>query len=64
MISQHSTLSADNRNFYLLLCCLGALLYFFALGGRDFWAPVEPRYAEIARVMFMKGDFIFDTVNC
>ena len=33
------------------------------LGSRDFWAPVEPRYAEIARVMFMKGEWIVPTVN-
>ena len=26
-------------------------LFLFGLGSRDFWAPVEPRYAEIARVM-------------
>ncbi len=39
------------------------MLFFPALGARDFWAPVEPRYAEIARVMFMKGEWIVPTVN-
>jgi 4-amino-4-deoxy-L-arabinose transferase-like glycosyltransferase len=47
--------------FYLLLLCV--LLFFPGLGGRDFWAPVEPRYAEIARVMFIKGEWIIPMVN-
>jgi 4-amino-4-deoxy-L-arabinose transferase-like glycosyltransferase len=45
------------------LCLLGALLYLAGLGSRDFWAPVEPRYAEIARVMFLKSEWIVPTVN-
>jgi 4-amino-4-deoxy-L-arabinose transferase-like glycosyltransferase len=46
---------------YLLLLC--AALFFPGLGTRDFWAPVEPRYAEIARVMFTTGEWIVPTVN-
>jgi 4-amino-4-deoxy-L-arabinose transferase-like glycosyltransferase len=46
---------------FLLLLCLS--LFFPGLGARDFWAPVEPRYAEIARVMFNKGEWIVPTVN-
>lgn len=42
---------------------LGVLLFFPALGARDFWAPVEPQYAEIARVMFSKGEWIVPTIN-
>ncbi len=42
---------------------LGLLLFFPGLGARDFWAPVEPRYAEIVRVMFSKGQWIVPTVN-
>lgn len=33
------------------------------LGARDLWAPVEPRYAEIVRVMHGKGEWIVPTVN-
>jgi 4-amino-4-deoxy-L-arabinose transferase-like glycosyltransferase len=47
--------------FYLLL--LSVVLFFPGLGARDFWAPVEPRYAEIARVMFTKGEWIVPMVN-
>ncbi len=54
----------SNEKYYpFFLVLLGAVLYLTGLGGRDFWAPVEPRYAEIARVMFMKGEWIVPTVN-
>jgi hypothetical protein len=54
----------DTRYQYpLYLCLLAGLLFFAFLGARDFWAPVEPRYAEIARVMFSKGEWIVPTVN-
>lgn len=47
----------------LCLCIVAGLLFFPFLGARDFWAPVEPRYAEIVRVMFAKGEWIVPTVN-
>jgi len=54
----------SNEKYYpLFLMLLGAVLYLTGLGTRDFWAPVEPRYAEIARVMFIKGEWIVPTVN-
>jgi 4-amino-4-deoxy-L-arabinose transferase-like glycosyltransferase len=51
------------NNHPLLLFLLTAVLYFTGLGARDFWAPVEPRYAEIARVMFAKSQWIVPTIN-
>jgi 4-amino-4-deoxy-L-arabinose transferase-like glycosyltransferase len=55
-------LDSTSRNaLYLLIAAV--LLFFFGLGSRDFWAPVEPRYGEIARVMFAKGEWIVPTVN-
>lgn len=39
------------------------MLFFFGLGWRDFWAPVEPRYAEIARIMFDHNEWIVPRVN-
>jgi len=51
----------DRYSLYLVL--LAGLIFLPFLGSRDFWAPVEPRYAEIARVMFMKGEWIVPTIN-
>lgn len=46
-VFQSSPASLDtSRSNVLRLCFLGALLYFPALGARDFWAPVEPRYVR------------------
>ena len=60
----YSSQEMNNEKYYpFFLALLGAVLYLTALGSRDFWAPVEPRYAEIARVMFMKGEWIVPTVN-
>jgi 4-amino-4-deoxy-L-arabinose transferase-like glycosyltransferase len=42
---------------------LAGVIFLPFLGSRDFWAPVEPRYAEIARVMFLKGQWIVPAVN-
>ena len=54
----------DLRTYYPVGLFIVALLLFFpALGARDLWAPVEPRYAEIVRVMFSKGEWIVPTVN-
>jgi len=54
----------DKRNqFPLYLFSLALVLFFPGLGARDLWAPVEPRYGEIARVMFAKGEWIVPIVN-
>jgi 4-amino-4-deoxy-L-arabinose transferase-like glycosyltransferase len=54
----------DLRKYYPAGLLVVALLLFFpALGARDLWAPVEPRYAEIVRVMFSKGEWTVPTVN-
>ena len=53
--------SAIRSYLYLIAFAFG--LFFFGLGWRDFWAPVEPRYAEIARVMFLKQHWLVPTIN-
>lgn len=63
MLSKLYFHSDKSSKHLVFLCVFCALLYFFGLGSRDFWAPVEPRYAEIARVMFLKGQWLVPTVN-
>ena len=56
--------NVDPRKYYPICVTIFALLLFFpVLGARDLWAPVEPRYGEIARVMFAKGEWIVPMVN-
>src|SRR5262245_11198086 len=55
--------STASRLHILVLWLVTWLLYVFGLGARDFWAPVEPRYAEIARVLFIKSEWIVPSVN-
>ena len=52
-----------NQNQLFYLFALALILFFTGLGRRDFWAPVEPRYAEIVRIMFAKGEWIVPTLN-
>ncbi|HIF95041.1 MAG: glycosyltransferase family 39 protein [Myxococcales bacterium] len=40
--------SRSSRRAFLILLLATALLYGTGLGGRDFWAPDEPRYGAIA----------------
>jgi 4-amino-4-deoxy-L-arabinose transferase-like glycosyltransferase len=51
------------NDYFLSLLFLTLFLFFLGIGARDFWAPVEPRYAEIVRVMFAKDQWIVPTVN-
>lgn len=47
----------------LLLFASAGLLFFLALGARDFWAPGEPIYGEIIRVMFDRNEWVIPTLN-
>jgi 4-amino-4-deoxy-L-arabinose transferase-like glycosyltransferase len=57
------SLKTRSQNYSYYLFALTLLVFFTGLGGRDFWAPVEPRYAEIVRIMFAKGQWIVPTIN-
>jgi 4-amino-4-deoxy-L-arabinose transferase-like glycosyltransferase len=46
-----------------LLLGFGVVLYFLNLGQWDLWNPDEPRYAEIAREMVDRGDWILMHLN-
>src|SRR3970282_2151025 len=53
----------EERCHLPFLFLFSLILYLPFLGSRDLWAPVEPRYGEIVRVMFAKGEWIVPTVN-
>lgn len=53
----------EERYHLPFLLLFFTLLYLPFLGGRDLWAPVEPRYGEIVRIMFDRGEWIVPTVN-
>ena len=47
----------------LLLTAVAVLLFFLGLGARDFWAPGEPIYGEVIRVMFERNNWLIPMVN-
>jgi 4-amino-4-deoxy-L-arabinose transferase-like glycosyltransferase len=48
---------------FLLLGGLAAALFLFNLGGYDIWPPDEPRFAEVARQMVLRGDYLAPYLN-
>ena len=47
----------------VLVLALGALMFLPGLGNHDLWNPDEPRYAEVAREMRVRGDYFLPHVN-
>jgi len=47
----------------VVLAVFAATLFLPGLGARDFWAPGEPIYGEIIRVMYEKNDWLVPMVN-
>ena len=47
----------------VFLFIVSALLFLPGLGSRDFWAPGEPIYGEVIRVMFEKSDWLTPMLN-
>ena len=62
-MAETNGLWAQERYYPVWLLAFSGLLYFLGLGSRDFWAPVEPRYGEIVRVMFAHDQWIVPMVN-
>ena len=50
--------NGTSRRGWWLLLGLGLLLYVPVLGLRDLWYPDEPDIAEVAKAMFLSGDWI------
>jgi 4-amino-4-deoxy-L-arabinose transferase-like glycosyltransferase len=57
---QPSTL-AKRGSILLFLACI--LFYFYGLGHLPFCGPDEPRYAQVAREMFLRRDWITPTLG-
>ncbi len=55
----------DHRKWVPILMLLGLcfFLYFFNLGQWDLWVPDEPKYAQVAKEMVDRGDWILMHFN-
>lgn len=50
------------KRVWLLFFIAAVLLYIYGLGGMPLVGPDEPRYAEVAREMFVRRDFVTPTL--
>jgi 4-amino-4-deoxy-L-arabinose transferase-like glycosyltransferase len=53
----------ENQLIWLFFAFVVVAVYFFALGSFPLVGPDEPRYAQVAREMFERGDFITPTLG-
>ena len=56
-------LSALAKRLYLFLFVIIGIFYFYGLGRLPLLGPDEPRYAQVAREMFMRGDWVTPTLG-
>jgi 4-amino-4-deoxy-L-arabinose transferase-like glycosyltransferase len=61
--SLQRSLATRTYTYPLILTITSALLFLPGLGTRDFWAPGEPIYGEVIRVMFEKNDWLLPMLN-
>ena len=62
-IASCSTLESHPNAYPLTLALISGLLFFPGLGARDFWAPGQPIYGEVIRVMFNNDNWLVPTLN-
>ncbi|HEX5833459.1 MAG TPA: glycosyltransferase family 39 protein [Pyrinomonadaceae bacterium] len=55
--------SALAKRLYILLFIVVIVFYFYGLGSLPLLGPDEPRYAQVAREMFLRGDPITPTLG-
>ncbi|HSK64397.1 MAG TPA: glycosyltransferase family 39 protein [Pyrinomonadaceae bacterium] len=55
--------SALAKRLYILLFIVIVALYLYGLGSLPLLGPDEPRYAQVAREMFVRGDLITPTLG-
>ena len=55
--------SALAKRLYILLFIVIVVFYFYGLGSLPLLGPDEPRYAQVAREMFLRGDPITPTLG-
>ena len=60
--SPESTVSKSDRTTWLVIAALTVFTYFFGLT-IPLVGPDEPRYAQIAREMFERGDWVTPTLG-
>lgn len=56
-------LRALPRRDELLLAALALAVFLPGIAARDLWNPDEPRYAEVAREMLERGDWLVPHLN-
>ena len=57
----HRSTLAKRVYFFLLLAFI--IFYFYGLGHLPLLGPDEPRYAQVAREMFLRGDYVTPTLG-
>lgn len=55
--------SALAKRLYIVLFFIVIAVYLFALGNLPLLGPDEPRYAQVAREMFLRGDLVTPTLG-
>ena len=55
--------SQGSWGIILILLAFCSLLFIFGVGRWDLWNPDEPRYAEVAKEMVARGDWVLMHVN-